>query len=274
MFDPWRRIWRSWALGKCQFFLWLAAHDRCWTAGRLARRNLPHPELCPLCDQEVETINHLLVSCVFTREFWFLLLQGVGLGVLAPQPSDPSFQDWWHRSSSRARSSDRKGLNSLIIHGAWTLWRHCNDSVFLWWESRYWPRAMRQGAGHADWARRGGRRVVSFLRTWLYLCTLDRRFFVIHNLACTFVHLFSINKMVRSSPVRQKNTTTCATGKIKLQHFGLVILHLLPVLLKFHQGHKCTYFLKRSQYICTNICQILKLIVKAWIFYHSSLNQL
>jgi hypothetical protein len=129
-FDPWRRIWRSWALGKCQFFLWLAAHDRCWTAGRLARRNLPHPELCPLCDQEVETINHLLVSCVFTREFWFLLLQRVGLGVLAPQPSDPSFQDWWHRASSRARSSDRKGLNSLIIHGAWTLWRHCNDSVF------------------------------------------------------------------------------------------------------------------------------------------------
>jgi hypothetical protein len=61
------------------FFLWLVAHDRCWTTDRLARRNLPHPELCALCDQEEETINHLLSSCVFAREFWFILLKRVSL---------------------------------------------------------------------------------------------------------------------------------------------------------------------------------------------------
>ena len=31
----------------------------------------PH---CPLCDQESETINHLLVACVFSGQFWFGLL--------------------------------------------------------------------------------------------------------------------------------------------------------------------------------------------------------
>ncbi|GJN31492.1 hypothetical protein PR202_gb19900 [Eleusine coracana subsp. coracana] len=50
-FGSWERIWKTWAPGKCQFFLWLAMHKRCWTADRLARRNLPHPECCPLCDQ-------------------------------------------------------------------------------------------------------------------------------------------------------------------------------------------------------------------------------
>jgi hypothetical protein len=74
-FGPWRRIWKTWAPRKCHFFLWLAAHDRCWIADRLARRNLPHPQCCLLCDQEEETINHLLSSCVFARQFWFLLLR-------------------------------------------------------------------------------------------------------------------------------------------------------------------------------------------------------
>jgi hypothetical protein len=32
---------------------------------RLARRGMDHPEKCPLCDQEQETIDHLLLSCVF-----------------------------------------------------------------------------------------------------------------------------------------------------------------------------------------------------------------
>jgi hypothetical protein len=29
---------------KCRFFMWLVAHNRCWTTDRLARRGLPHLE--------------------------------------------------------------------------------------------------------------------------------------------------------------------------------------------------------------------------------------
>jgi hypothetical protein len=28
----------------------LVEHDQCWTAGKLAKRGLDHPEHCPLCD--------------------------------------------------------------------------------------------------------------------------------------------------------------------------------------------------------------------------------
>lgn len=58
-FIPWKRI--------CKFFMWLVTNNRCWTADRLAKRGLPH-EICQLCDQEEETIDHLLVSCVFTQQ--------------------------------------------------------------------------------------------------------------------------------------------------------------------------------------------------------------
>lgn len=59
-FEPWKRIWKSWAPGKCKIFIWLAIRNRCWTADRLQKKGLPHPAQCPLCDQEGETVQHLL----------------------------------------------------------------------------------------------------------------------------------------------------------------------------------------------------------------------
>ena len=76
--------------------MWLAAHNRCWTADRLARQGLPHPAAwCLLCDQAEENIEHLLLGCVFSRQFWFSLLQQVGLPLLAPTTGKSSFDNWW-----------------------------------------------------------------------------------------------------------------------------------------------------------------------------------
>ena len=129
-FKPAERIWKSNAPPKCRFFMWLVAHNRCWTADRLARRGLPHPARCLLCDQEEENIQHLLVGCVFSRQFWFSLFQRFGLISLAPQPQDINFDDWWEKAEASVVGDLRKGLNSLVILGAWCLWRHRNNCVF------------------------------------------------------------------------------------------------------------------------------------------------
>jgi hypothetical protein len=110
--------------------MWLVAHDRCWTADRLAKRGMPHPAQCPLCDQEEENINHLLVSCVFARQFWFFLFRRFGFQHLCPQLSDCSFDKWWDDSSKAVSGFTKKGFNSLVILGAWTLWNHRNRCVF------------------------------------------------------------------------------------------------------------------------------------------------
>lgn len=86
-FAPWKGIWKTWSPPRCKFFLWLAINNRCWTAERLAKRNLPHPSACPLCDQAEETMDHLLISRVFAREVWALVFQKLNLLPLAPQPS-------------------------------------------------------------------------------------------------------------------------------------------------------------------------------------------
>ena len=45
-----KMIWNSRAPMNCRLFAWLASRNRCWTADRLAKRGLPHPTACPLCD--------------------------------------------------------------------------------------------------------------------------------------------------------------------------------------------------------------------------------
>jgi hypothetical protein len=89
-----------------------------------------HPARCPLCDQEPETINHLLVSCVFSKVFWYTILRKFGLHSLAHQYGDYIFLQWWERSSDIVAGPERDGLNSLIILGAWMVWKHRNRVVF------------------------------------------------------------------------------------------------------------------------------------------------
>lgn len=119
---------------QCKFFLWLAALQSCWTADRLQKRGLEHPDSCPLCDQEPETIDHLLADCVFTRQLWFRFLGQVNLQDLPPPPppqlGESNFMGSWRKVNDQVQGIAEKGLNSLIILGFWTLWNHRNGGTF------------------------------------------------------------------------------------------------------------------------------------------------
>ena len=62
---------RTRAPAKCKFFIWLVLHDRCWTAARRKRHGLQDDDACALCTQSSETVDHLLLTCPFSREVWF-----------------------------------------------------------------------------------------------------------------------------------------------------------------------------------------------------------
>jgi hypothetical protein len=143
-FRPCRLIWRSWAPFCCKFFLWLAVAalanrcwtadrlqvlsaaswllnpvaalaNRCWTADPLAKRGLPHRDSCSLCDQAGETIQHILIGCVFSRKIWALTLQSLHLEAITPNGTELGFFSWWARSGKMVPKNIRKGLNTLCI---------------------------------------------------------------------------------------------------------------------------------------------------------------
>jgi hypothetical protein len=69
--------------------------------------------------QEFEDIDHLLVGCVFSRQFWYRWLGQVNLQGLTPQPGDRSTIDWKKASDQlQGRALLRKGSIPLSSWGS------------------------------------------------------------------------------------------------------------------------------------------------------------
>jgi hypothetical protein len=119
--------WGSRAPLRCRFFIWVALQNRCWTADRLARRGLDHPEQCPFCDQEEETINHLLLDCVFASEVWATVAAAAGKPDWAPRRGE-SIVKWCAETGGSGRASkETRTVSTLVL---WELWKHRNAIVF------------------------------------------------------------------------------------------------------------------------------------------------
>ena len=78
----------------------------------------------------METINHLLGVCVFARQFWRLFLSCFGLQAVTPHPNDAEFFLWWQQAGDRISAGVLRGFDTLVVLGAWTIWKARNDAVF------------------------------------------------------------------------------------------------------------------------------------------------
>ena len=153
----WKLVWKSWAPPRVKKFHWLAAQDRCWTAERLARRGLQHHPRCLLCDQALETIQHLLLTCPFARQTWHIVLDWLIIPVQIPD-QEHTVTEWWLSAKELAPPAHRKALKSIALLVPWMLWKHRNACVFdnatpsieslvdrIKDEARCWAKAGAQG---------------------------------------------------------------------------------------------------------------------------------
>ena len=119
--------WKSRALLQCRFFNWLAIKNCCWTSDRLARCSLPHQAACPFRDQHEETMDHLLVTCVFAREIWLWVLSAADRRDVVATGSE-TLQSWCIRQEQvQDRRRTTRAITLLVM---WELWKHRNGIVF------------------------------------------------------------------------------------------------------------------------------------------------
>ena len=125
-----REIWTAGAPLSLKLHMWLALKNRLWTADRLQKRGMQHPPVCPLCSQEPENAEHLLVRCVFMREVWFSVLQQLGLQGFTPAPDAMATQWWTNLVATIPTKQKRKEANGLVILTARMIWLERNSRVF------------------------------------------------------------------------------------------------------------------------------------------------
>jgi hypothetical protein len=85
-------------------------------------------DACFLCDQEPETIDHIVISCSFSKHEWWNVL--VALGHTQGLPNYNTIFDWWTSWRSTWTSTNRSGVDSGFALVAWELWKERNARCF------------------------------------------------------------------------------------------------------------------------------------------------
>jgi hypothetical protein len=74
--------------------------------------------------------NIYCVHASLQDSFGISFFSPLGFGNLSPSGDEISFADWWRKVCKRIHRNKRKGMNNVIILGAWCLWIHRNKAVF------------------------------------------------------------------------------------------------------------------------------------------------
>jgi hypothetical protein len=124
-----KHIWKTSAPPRVKFFFWLVMHGRCWTGDRRFRHGLQDSNVCIICDQEAETMDHILLGCTFSREVWVSWLRSLHLA------NDITVQEavameWWLHSRKFIPKPIRQGFDSLFFLIGWMLWKERNARTF------------------------------------------------------------------------------------------------------------------------------------------------
>jgi hypothetical protein len=122
-------IWGTWAPLRVKLFLWLAFHKRHWIANLRIRHSLQDSPTCRLCDQEDESMVHIIFQCSYSRQVWWLILRHLGAIDLQPQHLW-SLQFWWGHLRHQMPSTKKKGFDTLFALITWQLWKERNARVF------------------------------------------------------------------------------------------------------------------------------------------------
>jgi hypothetical protein len=107
-------IWGTWAPLCVKIFLWLAIRRRHCTADRRRRHGLEAADRCYLCDQEPETIDHIIASCSFSRQIWW-----PSWPLLVPMRRRSEPITGWHGGRAGGTDDREKSGKELTLYSSW-----------------------------------------------------------------------------------------------------------------------------------------------------------
>lgn len=120
-----------WVVGLVFFFLTttivgLVMNGRCWTAQRQRRHGLQDSDASIFCNQASESMDHILLGCVYSREVWAASLRWLCLDNLV-QVAEANAMTATRKLLPK---SLRRGFDSFFMLIGWFLWKERNARTF------------------------------------------------------------------------------------------------------------------------------------------------
>ncbi|XP_028108649.1 uncharacterized protein LOC114307439 [Camellia sinensis] len=123
----WKFIWSLNIPPKIRNFWWRVCYNRLATKENLFRRKCAPSPHCPVCQESVESIKHILFHCDWVRAVWF----GCNLGLRIGSDLIASALQWTvSLMQSCSQALDRREMVSRVATVGWCIWNSRNNWVF------------------------------------------------------------------------------------------------------------------------------------------------
>jgi hypothetical protein len=117
---PAPEIWSAYSEHKSIFFAWLVLHNRVLTRDNMIKKNWPCDHLCGFCQCFMETTQHLLCECNYTKAVWNSVANAFNLpGFHVMQQEEGPIN--WFKVILRSGAAKEKRKRSGIIITVWWL---------------------------------------------------------------------------------------------------------------------------------------------------------
>jgi hypothetical protein len=92
-------------------------------------RGWPHNDACSMCDQELETGQHLGLHCPFAREVW-AQFQNSNPDAVMKITGAATISDWWEEVRRAKKDTQRRKDNPFIVYTIWHIWKERGCRIF------------------------------------------------------------------------------------------------------------------------------------------------
>ncbi|XP_060183140.1 uncharacterized protein LOC132613105 [Lycium barbarum] len=109
------------------FILTLVANERIHTRDRLEKWGITNDTECPLCENAVESIDHLFFSCRFSQAIWRRLLKWQRIN---RQPMQWSDELNWAVTNASGNSIAAQIFRIVLAGTVYFVWQERNQRIF------------------------------------------------------------------------------------------------------------------------------------------------
>lgn len=118
----WKKLWALHTIPRHKMIVWRILHNTLPVRTELNKRGVNCPPLCPRCYSNLETTNHIFMSCERTQRVWF----GSQLSIRFPDNSTINFSDWLFD----AISNQTEEIIIKISAITYSIWHARNKAIF------------------------------------------------------------------------------------------------------------------------------------------------